>query len=102
MPDSYERVQYKGQIKFEKLVEFLKKYSAEEKFISQEEQEIRTSGNTNSIPRPEVKELTGGNFENEILSNTNGLLVHFYKDTEHGAWEDSITKFEYKNKKNYI
>jgi len=87
----YEREVYKGSIKFEKIAEYLKSFAASEKLIKTPERVVSSQETT---PKPEIKELTAGNFENEVRGNINGVLVHFTKGEEHAAWEDSLEKFE--------
>lgn len=88
----FEKEVYKGPIKYERIVEFLKGFAAESKLIRTPERMMPAQ--EAAAPKPEVKELTAGNFENEIRGNTNGLFVHFTKGEEHPAWEDAIEKFE--------
>ena len=88
----YEKEVYKGSIKFEKIAEYLKSFAASEKLIKAPERGASSFPDT--APKPEVRELTAGNFENEVRGNINGVLVHFTKGEEHVAWEDSIEKFE--------
>lgn len=91
----FDKEIYKGTIKYEKIVEFLKPYAAAEKLIQQQpsDRSLQTQEAV-SAPKPEVKELTSGNFENEIRGNLNGLFVHITKNEDHPAWEDVLDRFE--------
>lgn len=89
----YEQLVYKGSIKFEKIVEFLKPFAAPERLLKQPEK-MDTTPTVDTIPRPDIKELTAGNFENEIRSKTDGVFVHFTKGEDHPAWDDSVNKFQ--------
>jgi len=89
----FEKEVYKGPIKYERIVEYLKGFAAEQKLIKTPERMVPSK--EVASPKPDIKELTAGNFENEIRGNTNGLFVHFTKGEDHSAWEDTIEKFEY-------
>lgn len=89
----YDKEIYKGSIKYEKIAEYLKTFAAAEKLVQQPAQQT-VPVQDNAVPRPEVRELTSGNYENEIRGNLNGVFIHFTKNEEHPAWEDVIDRFE--------
>jgi hypothetical protein len=90
-PDKHSRTQYRGQIKYEKILNFLQNFASEEEVLSSPRRGAQPQTQEVSI---EVKEVTGGNFDNAVLGRDLPVLVHFWKEKEHESWHEVMNYFE--------
>ena len=88
-PDLHSRLQYRGQIKYEKILTFLQPFQSSEN-LNPKAQPVSQTQEV-SI---EVKEVTGGNYDNAVLGRDIPVLVQFSKENEHEAWRDVMNHFE--------